>query len=89
MYTAIVHTSIDMARLDEAVKGIDQVKQRLSASPGFRGAYWLAPSDGHGMSVTLWDDEAAARGAAMPAGFSPAPGVTVERVEFRPIIAQV
>jgi len=88
MYTTIVHSTIDMTRLAEAVAGIDSVKQRLSASTGFKGAYWLAPTDGHGMAVTLWEDEAAARAAAFPVGFSPAPGVTIERVDIRPVIAQ-
>jgi hypothetical protein len=88
MYTTIVHTTVDMARLDQAVAGIEGVKQRLSAARGFRGAYWLAPNDGHGMSVTLWEDEAAARSAAFPVGSSPAPGVTVDRIDIRPIIAQ-
>ncbi len=88
MYATIVHSTVDMTRLDEAVAGIDSVKKRLSASMGFRGAYWLAPADGHGMSVLLWEDEAAARAAAFPVGSSPAPGVTIDRADIRSIIAQ-
>lgn len=87
MYTNIVHTSIDITRLAEAVAGIDAVKQRLSAMRGFRGAYWLQPTDGHGMALSLWEDESAAKAAAFSVGDSPAPGVTVEAVETRAVIA--
>jgi hypothetical protein len=88
MYTNVIHTSIDVTRLPEAVAGIGAVKQRLSAMKGFKGAYWLQPTDGHGMAVTLWEDEATARAAVFSVGDSPAPGVTVERVETRAVIAQ-
>jgi len=88
MYANIVYTAIDPARLAEAVSGIDGVKQRLSGMPGFQGAYWLQPADGHGLAISLWEDEAAARAAAFPVGFSPAPGVIIERVETRAVIAQ-
>ena len=88
MYMNIVHTSIDMTRLAEAIAGIDGVKQRFSAMRGFKGAYWLRPTDGHGMAVALWEDEPAAKAAAFAVGYSPAPGVTVEAVETRAVIAQ-
>jgi hypothetical protein len=87
MYTTIVHSRVDMTRLAEAVAGIDGVKRQFAAAKGFKAAYWLAPADGHGMAVTLWEDEAAARAAAFPVGFSPAPGVTIEQVDIRPVIA--
>jgi hypothetical protein len=88
MYANVAHTAIDMSRLEQAVAGIDGVKQRLMSLRGFSGAYWLEPIEGHGMMVSLWDDEQAARDAAPPVGFSPAPGVTVERVETRQVIGQ-
>jgi heme-degrading monooxygenase HmoA len=88
MYSNIVHTSIDMARLSEAVAGIDAVKRHLASLKGFKGAYWLQPTDGHGMAMSLWEDEATARAAAFAVGSSPATGVVVERVETRAVIAQ-
>jgi len=88
VHANIAHTNIDMTLIDEAVGGIDAVKQRLMSLRGFKGAYWLEPVDGHGMMVSLWEDEEAARESAPPAGFSPAPGVTVERVETRAVIGQ-
>jgi hypothetical protein len=40
------------------------------------------------MSLNLWEEEAQARAAAFEVGESPAPGVTVERVETRAVLAQ-
>jgi len=77
-----------MEHFDKAVGAIEGIKQRFAAMEGFQGAYWLKPNDGHGMSVSLWRDEATARAAAMLPGSSPAPGVTIERVETRQVIAQ-
>ena len=88
MHAVVVRTVTDMSRLDEAVGGIEQVKQRLTGSPGFKQAVWMQPIDGHGLMMSLWEDEATARAAAPPVGFSPAPGVTVEDVDVRAVIAQ-
>jgi hypothetical protein len=86
MHANVTYTEIDMARGDEARAGIESVKLMLLTRPGFHGASWMAPIDGHGLMISLWEDEDAARAAAPPAGFSPAPGVTVERVETREVI---
>jgi hypothetical protein len=88
MHINLIHTTIDPARLPEAIAGLDGVRQRLAALPGFKGAYWLQPVEGHGMALNLWEDEASAQGAIRALGTSPAPGVTVERTETRAIIAQ-
>jgi hypothetical protein len=88
VHAAIVRSNVDMARVGEALAGIDAVKTRLKGMRGFRGGYWLQPLDGQGMAVLLWDDEEAAKAAAFPVGSSPAPGVTIESVENRIIVAQ-
>ncbi len=77
-----------MSRLPEAIAGIDVVKRRLMGMRGFKGAYWMNPINGSGMSVILFEDEASAREGAFPAGFSPAPGVTIEGIETREVIGQ-
>ncbi len=89
MHAVIVYSTIDMTRMDEAVGGIDTVKQRLMGIPGFKDAYWFEPIDGAGMSISIWEDETAASSAAPPVGFEPAPGVTIQRVEVREVIGQV
>jgi hypothetical protein len=73
VHAAIVRSNVDMARVGEALAGIDAVKTRLKGMRGFRGGYWLQPLDGQGMAVLLWDDEEAARAAAFPIGSSPEP----------------
>lgn len=88
MFAVVVRTAIDMDRLDEAVGGIDAVKQRLTGLPGFRSAYWRRPIDGHGLMVSLWAGEKEATDAAPPVGFSPAPAVEITEVEIREVIAE-
>jgi len=55
---------------------------------GIKQALWMEPIDGNGLMISLWQDEATARAAAPPVGFSPAPDVTVESVDVRAVIAQ-
>jgi hypothetical protein len=86
MYVNVTHTVIEMDRWDEAVAGIDGVKEMLRSRDGFQGATWLSPIDGQGLMISTWADEATAVAAAPPVGFSPAPGVTVSGVETREII---
>ncbi len=86
MYANVVHSSVEMARLTEALAAIDGIKQRFAAMPGFEGAYWLVPIDGHGLSLSFW--KMRPRPGPPPAvGSFPAPGVTVDRVETRPVAA--
>jgi hypothetical protein len=88
MYASVVYTQIDMTRWDEAVAGIAAVKAMLHSRPGFISGSWFAPIEAKGLMVGFWSDESSARNAAPPTGASPAPGVTVERVEIREIIDQ-
>jgi hypothetical protein len=55
-------------------------------APGFVSAYWLAPVDGTGMSVILFDTkEHAEEAARYPV--PPLPGVTLLSVEIREVYA--
>jgi hypothetical protein len=55
-------------------------------APGFVSAYWLAPVDGIGMSVIVFDSrEHAEQAAAYP--LPPLPGVTPVNVEIREVFA--
>ncbi len=55
-------------------------------APGFVSAYWLAPVDGIGMSVIIFDSrEHAEEAAAYPV--PPLPGVTPLKVEVREVYA--
>ena len=55
-------------------------------APGFVSAYWLAPVDGIGMSVIIFDTrEHADEAAAYP--LPPLPGVTPLTLEIREVYA--
>ena len=55
-------------------------------APGFVSAYWLAPVDGIGMSVIVFDNrEHAEEAAAHP--LPPLPGVAPLKVEIREVYA--
>lgn len=74
----------DFPAAREALAGL-----RLSLvprAPGFVSAYWLAPVDGIGMSVIVFDTrEHADEAAAYP--LPPLPGVTPLTVEVREVVA--
>ena len=62
---------------------------------GAKAGYWLAPQNGRGVAVVLFDTEAEARAAAtmFHVGEPPMPGapegITVKTVEVREVIAAV
>lgn len=86
MFANLTYTKIDVDRWDEARAAIGGVKEMLQSRDGFLGATWYRPIDGRGVMVSHWETEANAVDAAPAVGFSPAPGVVVERVETREII---
>jgi hypothetical protein len=64
-----------------------QVVPMVKAVPGFIAGYWLDDADGMGYAFVLFDTLEHARETAPPQGASPPPGVTVQHVEFREVIA--
>lgn len=69
----------------------DEMLPRVKQMPGVHGGYWLEPVEGEGMAVVIFDSkEAAEKGLPNTApGDSPMPGVTVERVEIREVLAEL
>ena len=63
----------------------NEVVPRVAAAPGFVAGYWLAPVDGRGLSVSVFESEEAARTAAER--IQPPPDVTIESVEVREVVA--
>lgn len=93
MYANVVEVSVDAA-VDPERKGLhEQVIPRVRQLPGVVAGHWLGPVEGKALSVVLFETEAAAQGAVeamgLKPGSSPAPGVTVERVETREVIGQL
>jgi hypothetical protein len=88
MYAALVSVKIDPAQADSARSMLEsQVVPSVKAAPGFVAGYWLEPKDGRGYSMVLFETEDQARQTAPPAEASPTPGVTVDMVEFREVVA--
>jgi hypothetical protein len=65
----------------------NEVVAGVKASPGCIAGYWLEPVDGKGHSIVLFDTEEHARAAAPPLGAAPMPGVTIDSVDIRAVIA--
>jgi hypothetical protein len=59
----------------------------VSSASGFVAGYGLEAQNGVGLSVVVFETEEQARETPPPVGPAPAPGATVESVEFRRVVA--
>jgi hypothetical protein len=88
MHAVLVDVSLEAEPNEASLSTLrDQVVPGVKASPGFVAGYWLEPVAGKGHSMVLFETEEQARAAAPPLGAAPMPGVTIDNVEFRPVIA--
>jgi hypothetical protein len=86
MHAVVVNVTI--ADRDAAVAELgDQVVPMASGAPGFVAGYWVALSDGKGMSVVVLDSEASAQAAAGQVAPRPGSAVTIESVEVGEVVA--
>jgi hypothetical protein len=69
----------------------DDVLPTITDVPGFMSGHWLAPVDGRGMEVLIFEteDEARAMAEQMPPGRVLNEYVTVESVEVREVAGTV
>jgi heme-degrading monooxygenase HmoA len=73
--------------LDSAVATLkDQVVPNVSQAPGFVGGYWMR-KDASGLSVVVFESEAAAQAGAEQVRAGAVTGVTIEDVEVREVVA--
>ena len=92
MHANVVEVAVDPS-VDPERKGLHEVViPRVRQLPGLVAAFWLEPVDDKGLSIAVFETEEAARGAmatmGIKVGASPAPGVTVERVQTREVIGR-
>jgi hypothetical protein len=90
MYAALATVSIsDYERARRMLH--DDVLPTVADIPGFISGYWLAPVDGKGLEVLIFEteDEARAMAAQMPPGRQVNEFVTVESVEVREVAGRV
>ena len=92
MHANVVEVAVNPS-VDPERKGLHEVViPRVRQLPGLVAAFWLEPVDDKGLSIAVFETEDAARGAmetmGIKVGASPAPGVTVERVQTREVIGR-
>ena len=92
MHANVVEVAVDPS-VDPERKGLHEVViPRVRQLPGLVAAFRLEPVDDKGLSIAVFETEDAARGAmetmGIKVGASPAPGVTVERVQTREVIGR-
>lgn len=86
MHAVVVRVTIN--NFDAARQALQEnIVPMVSKAPGFVTGYWLAPQDGHGLSVAVFESEDNAR--AMAEQVQPPPGgdVTLDSVEVREVVA--
>jgi hypothetical protein len=93
MYANIVRVSVDDS-VDPERRGLSEVViPRVRQLPGVLAGHWMEPVNGEGMSVVVFESEAAAAGAIeamnLKPGASPGPGVVVQSVETREVIGHL
>jgi hypothetical protein len=92
VYARIAHSAVDPDQYESARKVLEtEILPRVRQIPGVVAGHWLEPVDGKGMSIVLCESKEVAEMPVPNAqpGESPAPGVTVERVEIREVIGQI
>jgi hypothetical protein len=86
MHAVVVNVTI--ADMDAAVAELrDQVVPMASSAPGFVAGYWVALSDGKGVSIVVLDSEASAQAVAGQVAPPPGSPVTLENVEVGEVVA--
>jgi hypothetical protein len=92
-YALFVEVNADDSHVEFAREFLNREAVPGARAAGAQAGYWLAPFDGRGVSVVVFDSEDQARQVAErfqvgqpPADEAP-PGVTVRTVEIREVIA--
>jgi heme-degrading monooxygenase HmoA len=91
MHAVITRVSIQAGHEEESLEHLRaNVIPRVKEAPGVVAGYWVGPRDGHGMAITVWESEGAARKSIEMAQNAPRPdSVTFDSFEEGEVIAQV
>jgi hypothetical protein len=94
MHAVFIEVDADESVLEEARRELPKTVVPMAQSQGAQAGYWLAPRNGRGISVTVYDtEEEAEKVAAMFTPGQPPPGammqVTVRTAEVREVIASI
>jgi hypothetical protein len=91
VHALVGKVNVQSGHEDESVESFKaDVLPRVKQAPGLVGGYWLAPQDGQGLGVVLFESEEAARTAMEMARKNPTPEyVTWDSIDVREVIAQI
>ena len=96
MYALFVEVNADESRTDAAREYLNKEVAPRARQAGAKGGYWLAPSDGRGVSMTVYETEDEAREVAKrfqvgepPPSPGPPEGVTLRTVKVLEVLASV
>jgi hypothetical protein len=96
MYAVFVEVNADESHLEVARDVLPKTAVPMAREAGAKAGYWLAPQNGRGLSVVIYDTEDQARAVAARAEVGKPPpipdmpaDVTVKTVEVREVIASV
>jgi hypothetical protein len=84
MHAVVVRVTINDT--ETAVTGLQETVARVKQAPGFQAGYWTRSGNSGLSMVVLESEEAAKAGAEMVRSAAP-PGVTVDDVEVREVVA--
>jgi len=88
MHAVLVAVTIDPDYQDKAQEHLRAtIVPMVKELPGAVAGYWLAPSDGHGYSTTVFESEEHAKAAADGVAERAPEFITINHVEIREIIA--
>jgi hypothetical protein len=89
MHAALVTLTVDPDHAPAAAEALTRdILPKIRSAPGFVAGYWLEPVDSRGFSFVLFETEQARR-SAPPASDWAAPGVSIEKVDFRRVAVSV
>jgi hypothetical protein len=91
MHAVVVAVQIEPDQADASRTVLqNEVVPRVAQSPGFSSGYWTAADDQtNGLSMVMFDTKENAEAAADMARSTPLPpGVTMDRIEVREVVAQ-
>jgi hypothetical protein len=94
MYAVLIEVNADESHVEAARDFLPNVAAPNARKDGAKGGYWLAPQNGRGMSVVVFDTEGEALAAAAQFEVGKPTGndelaVIVKTVEVREVLASV
>jgi hypothetical protein len=95
MYAMLIEVNADESHIDAAREVLPKSAVPMTREAGAKAGYWLAPQNGRGLAVVVFDTEDEARAVAgrIEVGKPPMPdapaGVIVKTVEVREVIASI